>query len=346
MRIQRIDLSLKSLVLLAVLASCGSAWAASSNCSYSASSAAIDGAGTGGTGMGGTGIVAKGTGIGGTGIRPEVEMSEMQLAGKVVYSQGTVEAQSYGRSRLLAKGDPVCVGETIVTAQTGKLQIRMADDGMVAVRPQTQLTIEKFVYSGTNKDTSMFALLNGATRFVTGKIGKLYPQNDLIVTQTATIGVRGTDHEATVILPGDSRGYPSGTYDKVNQGVTFIKTDKGEIDIHPNQAGLAVNIGEMPTLLKDIPDFYSADPSIRDEGSLSAEGSKEEGMDDHNKEGQSPDRSGKGIELPHPSETGATSSELPDNPIDINAPETPELPELPESLELPELPELPERPDY
>lgn len=345
MKIQRIDLLLIKLVLLGALAFCGSVWAVSSSCIYPKSSTEIDGSGTGGTGMGGTGVIAKGTGMGGTGVKPEVEMSEMQLAGNVIFSQGTIEAQSNGHSRLLAKGDPVCVGETIVTSQSGKLQIRMTDDGLIAVRPQTQLRIEKFAYSGTDKDTSLFALLKGASRFVTGKIGKLYPQNDLIRTATAIIGIRGTDHEATVILPGDSRGYPSGTYDKVNQGVTFIRTEKGEIDIHPNQAGLAANIGEMPALLKDIPDFYNTDPSMKEEDSLFEEGKKEEGLGDNKKEVQSPEQSGKGSEFDHPSETGTTSRELPDNPIDMNRPEFPDLPELPESPDLPDLPELPEHPD-
>jgi hypothetical protein len=344
MRIHRIDLLLKRFVLLGILAtSCGSVWASSSSCTYLKSATEIDGSGTGGTGMGGTGIVAKGTGIGGTGIRPEVGISEMQLAGNVIESQGTVEAQSNGRSRLLAKGDPVCVGETIMTSQSGTVQIKMADDGLIAVRPQTQLKIEKFVYSGTDKDSSLITLLKGSSRFVTGKLGKLYPQNDLIRTVTATIGVRGTDHQATVILPGDSRGYPSGTYDKVNQGITFIRTEMGEIDIHPNQVGFAVNTAEMPILLKDIPDFYNTNPSIKEGDSSSEEGKKEEGLSVDKKEGQFPEQSGKGSEFSHPPETGTTPSELPSNPFDTGIPESPALPELPES---PAIPELPERSDY
>ncbi len=59
-----------------------SAWAASGGCSYPV-------AATGGTGMGGTGMIAKGTGMGGTG---------MTLAGNVIYSHGTVNAQSNGQS--------------------------------------------------------------------------------------------------------------------------------------------------------------------------------------------------------------------------------------------------------
>ena len=353
MRIQRIDLSLQKFLLLAYLAStCGSAWAAASTCAYLKPVTEIDGARIGGTGMGGSGVVSKGTGIGGTGVSPEAEPSAIQLAGNVIYSQGIVEAKSNGRSRQLAKGDPVCVGETIVTSRSGKLQIKMTDDGLVAVRPGTQLKIEKYVYSGTAEDTSVFALLNGASRFVTGKIGKNYPQNDLIRTQTATIGVRGTDHEATVILPGDNRGYLSGTYDRVNTGVTFIRTERGEIDIHPNQVGLAADIGEMPTLLKDIPDFYITAPSMKEEGSLSEAGNKEEGLAGNKMEGSSPERSGKEIELDHPSEVGTSSGEHSgfdmDHPESHSRPELPEshaLPELPESPSLPELPESPDIPE-
>ena len=346
MRIHRIDLLLKRFVLLGILAtSCGSVWASSSSCTYLKLATGIDGSGTGGTGMGGTGIVAKGTGIGGTGIRPEVQIREMQLAGNVIYSQGTVEAQNNGRSRIIAKGDAVCVGETIVTSQSGILQIRMTDDGLIMVRSQTQLKIEKFVYSGTDKDFSLIALLKGSSRFITGKLGKLHPQNDLVKTPTATIGVRGTDHEATVILPDDSGGYPSGTYDKVNQGITFIRTDKGEIDIHPNQVGLAVNPKEIPILLQEMPDFYNTNPAMKEGGDSSEEGKNVEGLPINEKEGQTPEQSGKGSEFPNRSETGTTSSELPGTSTDTAPPESPTLPELPESPTLPELPESPTMPE-
>ncbi len=201
MRIQRIESPLRALFLLGMLvASCGSVWAASTNCIYPKSAAEI-----GGTGMGGTGIVARGTGMGGTGISPEAGNALMQLAGNVIFSQGSVEAQRNGKTRLLAKGDPVCVGETIVTAQSGNVQIRMADEALIVIRPLTQLGIEKYAYSGTSKDNSLLALYQGACRMVTGKIGKAYPQNDLIQTPNATIGVRGTDHEATVISAGRQR---------------------------------------------------------------------------------------------------------------------------------------------
>ena len=128
MKIQRIDSWLRLIVLSGVLViSNGNAWAAANNCTYNKSVMGFDNTGMGGTGMGGTGVIAKGTGIGGTGIKPEVEQGEMQLAGNVTFSQGTVEAQSKGRSRLLAQGGQICVGETIVTSQSGMVSIKMTD---------------------------------------------------------------------------------------------------------------------------------------------------------------------------------------------------------------------------
>lgn len=321
MKPQQIDL-LQRLMILGVLAAfSGSVWATPGGCNYTAS----------GTGIGGTGMVAKSTGIGGTGA----------VAGKVILSRGSVEAQSNGRSRLLAKGDPVCVGETIVTPQSGTLEIRMTDDGLVAVRPETQLKIEQFAYAGTSKDMSVFSLLKGAGRFVTGKLGKLYPQNDLIRTPTATIGVRGTDHEATVILPSDRSSFRSGTYDKVNQGITFIRTEKGEIDIRPNQVGLAVSTEAIPVLLKDIPDFYINSASLKEDNRTFEAGKKEEGLGEGRGEGQSRELPGNGAEHANPAESRAPGSELPENPaMDIH--ESLSLPEMPESPTLPELPEPPE----
>ena len=173
----------------------------------------------------------------------------------------------------------------------------------------------------------------------------MHPQNDLIHTPNATIGVRGTDHEATVILLGSSGAYPSGTYDKVNQGITFIRTDKGEIDIYPNQVGLAVNMEEIPALLKGIPDFYNNDSSLKDKNNLSEQGTAGEGSADKKMEESTPEQTGKGAEIDHPSETGSASSEPPGNPIELGLPESAAPPELPESPALPELPETPSIPE-
>ena len=321
-----------SAIFLSAMLAASSVWAASGSCAYTASDSGIGGTGISGTGMGGTGMLAKGTGMGGTGMKQGIEAAGLKLAGNVIYSHGPVEAQSNGRTRLLAKGDPVCVGETIVTAQSGMVQIRMVDDGLIAIRPRTQLKIEKFAFNGTDQDSSMISLFKGASRFITGKLGKMHPQNDLIHTPNATIGVRGTDHEAVVILPGGA--YPSGTYDKVNMGITFIRTDKGEIDIHPNQVGLAADMAKLPALLNTVPDFYKVDPSMR--------GGNEQSEHGKSGEGSSREKAGKGAEYGHPSKTGHGKVESRDDYLDLKSPGSNSHMEMPDTQEMPSSQQLPE----
>jgi len=323
-----------TIFLSGVLAASG-AWAATGNCKYAA---------TGGTGMGGTGMLARGTGMGGTGITPGAELANLQLAGTVISSRGAVEARINGRTRLLAQGAQICVGETIVTPQSGMAQIRMVDDGLIAVQPQTELKIEKFAYNGTEQDSSLISLFKGTSRFVTGKLGKLHPQNDLIHTPYATIGVRGTDHVATVILPGNRAGYAAGTYDKVIQGITFIKTEKGEIDIHPNQVGLAVNMDEVPALLNGIPDFYKEDAAVKEKGDQSAQDKTGVGSADKKTEEPAREQTGKGAEFAHPSEPGSTSGETHGNTPEIDSPESPSVPDTEETPSIQEVPEIPSTP--
>lgn len=336
-------------IFLSGMLATSSAWAASGSCTYAESGTGIGGTGISGTGMGGTGMLAKGTGMGGTGMKAGSELAELKVAGSIISSSGPVAAQNNGRTRLLAKGDSVCVGETIVTQQSGVVQIRMIDDGLIALRPQTRLKIEKFAFNGTDQDASMIYLFRGASRFVTGTLGKMHPQNDLIQTPNATIGVRGTDHVATVVLPGNSAGYPAGTYDRVNQGITFIRTEKGEIDIHPNQVGLAESMNEAPALLNAIPEFYKDDSALKEKGEQSETEKTGAGTADGKMEGSPREQGGKeGAEFAHPSEPESTSGETRGNAPEIDSPESPSVPdagETPSIQEVPEMPSVPELPE-
>ena len=216
-------------------------------------------AASGGTGMGGTGIIARGgTGMGGTGS--PANGSAMQLAGRVMFSHGRIEARSDGHTRLLTKGDAICVGDTIQSAKTASAQIMMVDHELIAVRPETRIRIDRYAFHRTSNDHIMLSLFEGACRIVSGEIGKRVPQNDLVSTPLAIIGIRGTDHEVAIVPPAAGIA-PAGVYDKVNRGVTYIRTDKGSIDIHPNEVGFVASQQGMPRLLVNMPAFYN-NPSL------------------------------------------------------------------------------------
>ena len=181
------------------------------------------------------------------------------LAGKVELVEGEVTVSDKSkRTRRVAVGDSIFEGEGIVTGKDGELHLDMEDGGFIAVRPNTRMSIAAYRAEGDSQDKGIFSLLQGTFRSVTGWIGKYNPRSYQVRTPTATIGVRGTDHEPLVIPQGSTEGEP-GSYDKVNVGGSYIQTRHGSIDVKPNQAGFAPWKGRpVPRLLPQVPVFFKA----------------------------------------------------------------------------------------
>ncbi len=157
-------------------------------------------------------------------------------------------------------GDSVEEGDTIVTGADGELQVSMEDSGFIAVRPNTKMKIEAYRAEGDAGDKSILSLVQGTFRSITGWIGKYSRSNYQIKALTATIGIRGTDHEP-LYIPEDAanpEGEP-GLYDKVNEGESFIQNQQGKIFVKPNQSGFVPFHGRAaPRLLASIPRFFRA----------------------------------------------------------------------------------------
>lgn len=181
------------------------------------------------------------------------------LAGMVELVEGDVKVYDKAKKpRHVVVGDSILEGEGIVTGRDGELHIDMEDGGLIAVRPNTRMSIVAYRAEGDDQDKGIFSLLQGTFRSVTGWIGKFNPRSYQVRTPTATIGVRGTDHEPLVIPEGSREGEP-GSYDKVNAGGTFIQTRHGSIDVKPDQAGFAPLRGRpLPRLLPQVPAFFKA----------------------------------------------------------------------------------------
>lgn len=314
MRVRPVNLFLlrAALVFGLLLAAGAHAWAEPAGCAYA------DGAKSG-AGIGGTGSAANGSGIGGTGIVQDSGAGKAELAGNVIFSQGAVVAERGGRTRPLAKGAQVCAGETIVTSQSGRAQIRMADGGMLALRPDTKIRIDAFHFDGKEDGTekSAIALLQGGFRALTGSIGHTNKANYLISTPTATIGIRGTDHEPMYIpepAPGQAAAVAPGTYDKVNSGGVVIRSPQGEVEVRPSQVGFVpIDPSAAPSILKEVPRFYRAETGA-EEGRFGSRG----GNDASRGEGgrvQSPEPHGGEMRAPDP---GGSEPRMPE----VRIPET------------------------
>jgi hypothetical protein len=180
----------------------------------------------------------------------------------MVVTGSVVAIDTQGQRRQLVKGSDVRPGDSIVTGEGALAQIRMADGGFISIRSATEMAIDRFVFDEKESSKSNFlvSLVKGGFRSITGLIGKTNPNAYQIRSATATIGIRGTDHEPMVILPGNpSLGAP-GLYDKVNDGETFIRSERGMLALRRGQIGFAPIVPtQAPQALQRVPDFYKVD---------------------------------------------------------------------------------------
>lgn len=198
--------------------------------------------------------------------------AQAQTAGVVQFVAGEVKLlQAGGSERAARKGVPVSVGDTLQTAPGGLAQLKMGDGAIVVVQPGSSLTVAEFHFAGVEdgNEKVRYRLERGGFRAVTGAIGRTHKQNYLIETPIAHMGVRGTDHEsyyfpATGPVEGD--GAKPGAYNKVNTGMTFIRTSAGEVEISPNQVGYVASAGEVPQILLTVPGFFNRSIAPRNAG--------------------------------------------------------------------------------
>ncbi len=175
------------------------------------------------------------------------------IAGRVQFVHGKVQLTSAtGVTHAAQKGDAVNEGDTLLSAPSASAQIRMEDGGMLAMRPDTRLKIERFSFDGQQdgSEKSFFSLFKGGFRAITGQIGKKNKASYRITTPATTIGIRGTDHETFVVTPDSelAAANPAGTYNRVNLGETSMTTTKGTLFVLPNQMGFVGDPEQMPQL--------------------------------------------------------------------------------------------------
>lgn len=203
------------------------------------------------------------------------------VAGHAQFVQGTVQVTTAGGlTRTLQKGEALNEGDTLTSARESSAQIRMQDGGFIAVRPETRMKFDQFRFSGKEdgEERGFFSLFKGGFRAVTGLIGRLNKQNYKITTPAATIGIRGTDHEAFVVTPDSplAQVAPAGAYSKVNVGETTLTTDKGTINVLPNQMGFAGGMNQLPQLQPLNTNIFTVAAAPKEEARLEKKEEKKE----------------------------------------------------------------------
>lgn len=143
-------------------------------------------------------------------------------SGRILYVNGHVTVERSGKLYRAVRNAKLIEGDTLNTGKTGRMHVRMADRTLFSLKPNTSFTIETFKFSGetpakaaaapsstrttASTDRSLFRLVKGGFRAITGLIGKRNRSAFGVNTPVATIGIRGTSFVAQLTETDSSAG--------------------------------------------------------------------------------------------------------------------------------------------
>lgn len=177
--------------------------------------------------------------------------------GTLTHLSGPVSVQKAdGKIQPGLVGTKVSIGDTVVTGAGGYVRMEMTDGGEMVLRPDSQLKVERYQFAKVKpeEDNFVFSMLKGGLRTVTGLIGKRGNKDAYeLKTQTATIGIRGTQFDLRV-CQANCGALADGTY----LAVRF-----GAIQATNAQGSLAVAAGQVAHVPPQLPPaLLPRDPGI------------------------------------------------------------------------------------
>jgi hypothetical protein len=97
-----------------------------------------------------------------------------------------------GSQREAKVGMLIQQGDRIDTARSTSMKIIFLDRSTITLGSQTDLTVNDYFYDGKSVPRSKLTVKHGFFEFVAGKMAEIAPENFVIETETATIGIRGS----------------------------------------------------------------------------------------------------------------------------------------------------------
>lgn len=147
------------------------------------------------------------------------------------------------------KNDPLQPGMTVVTGADGSAVLKFADGETVALTRSTTFFVQEYLFDPQKpaEGRSVFSLLQGGLRFVTGLLGRSNPSAFKLKTRSVTMGIRGTD--ATVYQSDD------------DDGDVCIQVNDGNVTVTEGDNEYETDAGQIICLLGGVVQFVEAVPS-------------------------------------------------------------------------------------
>ncbi|NQV84657.1 MAG: FecR domain-containing protein [Rhodospirillales bacterium] len=112
-------------------------------------------------------------------------------AGTVTRLKGAAIAMQDALPRALKVGDKIERGDVISTGSGARLEMTMLDDAVMTLGEKTIFVVIDYIAGGAEPNAAM-RLMQGAFSAVSGKMMKTAGAKFAVLTETATIGIRGT----------------------------------------------------------------------------------------------------------------------------------------------------------
>ncbi len=167
-------------------------------------------------------------------------------AGNFLLVTGNVQVRdAKGIDRLAVTGSTLDTGETVLT-QNGRAQIRFTDSGQISLQPATEFKLADYRYreSGSNEESAVFNLIKGGVRAITGLVGRRTKSDYKMVTSTATIGIRGTEFQATLCAASCTQA--DGLYVQTGVGVITVSNALGEVEVGRGETAFVASPQSSP----------------------------------------------------------------------------------------------------
>lgn len=183
--------------------------------------------------------------------------------GEVILANGTFLAiQSDSSSRSLTRGSEFYQGDRLWTGPRTKAQVRFSDGAIMTLRADTEFRVDEYEFDSQNasRNKSLFTLIKGGFRTITGLISRLKPESYKVKTAYAIVGVRGTTYETVV---------DNALYVAAWQGTVSVTNEAGETILGFGQDADFARVSganRRPVTLLEAPPqlLESVDPNLQE----------------------------------------------------------------------------------
>jgi hypothetical protein len=203
----------------------------------------------------------------GTVLAGAAMLAHAETVGRVLLAAGDALAVRDGKQVRLLFNAPIESKDVLRTGNASSLQVRFIDDGMISLRENSEFVIEEYRFSGKEdgSERGFFNLVKGGFRAVTGAIGKTQNANYKVRTETATIGIRGTDYAARDCRGDCGSGVKNGLYGTVmgmssGTNQVTLTNNTGEHVFGISQNFYVSDANSVPQQLLQPPTFVSVRP--------------------------------------------------------------------------------------